>query len=78
MNEPALRRRKTVKSLCFSFYALIVGKEVWGCKILTIFWEFLRNFESVKSNNEFVILKKHKDMPQPPQEKVKNKKNKEI
>ena len=37
-----------------------------------------RFFESVKSNNEFVILKKLKDMPQPPQEKVKNKKNKEI
>jgi hypothetical protein len=37
-----------------------------------------RFFESVESNNEFVILKKLKDMPQPPQEKVKNKKNKEI
>lgn len=37
-----------------------------------------RFFESVKSNNEFVILKKLKDMPQLPQEKVKNKKNEEI
>ena len=37
-----------------------------------------RFFESVKSNNEFVILKKLKDMPQPPQEQVENKKKNEI
>jgi hypothetical protein len=37
-----------------------------------------RFFESVESNNEFMILKKFKDMPQPPQEQVENKKKNEI
>jgi hypothetical protein len=45
-------------------------------KLLPIYTR--RFFESVESNNEFMILKNFKDMPQPPQEQIKNKKKNEI
>lgn len=45
-------------------------------KLLLIYTH--RFFESVKSNNDFIILKKFEDMPEPTPQQLKNKKQKDI